>query len=46
MVQVGGDMNGHVGEKAEGFDGVHGGRGFGSHNVEGEMLLESQRHGV
>ena len=40
MVQVGGDMNGHVGEKAEGFEGVHGGRGFGSRNVEGEMLLE------
>ena len=35
-----GDMNGHVGAKAEGFEGVHGGKGFGTRNVEGEMLLE------
>ena len=35
-----GDMNGHVGEKADGFEGVHGGYGFGDRNVEGEMLLE------
>src|SRR5450432_315163 len=35
-----GDFNGHVGEKAEGFEGVHGGKGFGSRNLEGEMLLE------
>ncbi|HXJ94687.1 MAG TPA: reverse transcriptase domain-containing protein [Terriglobia bacterium] len=35
-----GDMNGHVGENAQGFEGVHGGNGFGERNVEGEMLLE------
>ena len=35
-----GDFNGHVGKDIEGFDGVHGGMGFGSRNVEGEMLLE------
>ena len=34
-----GDLNGHVAEK-DGFDDVHGGYGFGSRNVEGEMLLE------
>jgi hypothetical protein len=35
-----GDMNGHVGERVDGFEGVHGGYGYGNRNVEGEMLLE------
>ena len=35
-----GDTNGHVGAKADGFEGVHGGKGFGIRNAEGEMLLE------
>ena len=35
-----GDMYGHDGEKADGFEGVHAGYGFGDRNVEGEMLLE------
>jgi hypothetical protein len=35
-----GDLNGHVGADVDGFEGVHGGYGFGSRNVEGEMLLE------
>jgi len=35
-----GDLNGHVGAEADGFEGVHGGKGFGVRNVEGEMLLE------
>ena len=38
-----GDMNGHVGARADGFEGVqsvHGGKGFGTENAEGEMLLE------
>ena len=35
-----GDMNGHVGAGADGFEGVHGGKGFGIRNAEGEMLLE------
>ena len=35
-----GDLNGHVGAEADGFEGVHGGNGFGARNVEGEMLLE------
>ena len=33
-------MNGHVGEKVDGFEGVHGGKGYGVRNMEGEMLLE------
>lgn len=39
-VFVGGDLNGHVGREADGFEGVHGGNGFGKRNKEGEMLLE------
>ena len=39
-VVVGGDLNGHVGERADGFEGVHGNKGFGSRNIEGEMILE------
>jgi hypothetical protein len=35
-----GDMNGHVGQNAEGFEEVHGGNGYGDRNLEGEMLLE------
>ena len=37
---IGGDFNCHVGSDAEGYEGVHGGHGFGQRNVEGEMLLE------
>ena len=33
-------MNGHVGRGADGFEGVHGGKGCGIKNAEGEMLLE------
>ena len=40
MTVICGDFNGHVGEKVEGYVGVHGGKGFGSRNAEGEMLLE------
>ena len=36
-----GDMNGLVGAGADGFEGVHGGKGFGIRNAEGDMLLES-----
>ena len=34
-----GDMNGQVGAEVDGFEGVHGGYGFGR-NVYGEMLLK------
>ena len=37
---IGGDLNGHVEAGVEGFEGVHGGFGFGKINVEGEMILE------
>src|SRR6267154_1811727 len=40
FVVIGGDMNGHVGAKADGYEGVHGGKGYGERNTEGEMLLE------
>lgn len=35
-----GDFNGHVGKRFDGFEGVHGGNGFGERNLEGRMLLE------
>ena len=35
-----GDFNGHVGQSIDGFEGVHGGSGFGARNLEGEVLLE------
>jgi hypothetical protein len=36
---IGGDLNGHVGSTRVGFDGVHGGFGYGSRNQEGECIL-------
>ena len=36
-----GDLNGHVGSEIDGFEGVHGGFGFGKQKVEGEMILET-----
>ena len=39
-LMVCGDMNGHVGAKVDGFEGIHGGYGYGVRNTEGEMLLE------
>src|SRR2546425_5046147 len=29
-----------MGEKVDGYEGVHGGKGYGVRNTEGEMLLE------
>src|SRR6267154_1283405 len=40
FVVIGGDMNGHVGAKSDGYEGVHGGKGYDERNTEGEMLLE------
>ena len=37
---MGGDLNGHVGELAEGYEGVHVGSGFGVRNTEGVRILE------
>jgi hypothetical protein len=36
---IGGDLNEHVGATRVGFDGVHGGFGYGSRNQEGEGIL-------
>jgi hypothetical protein len=36
---IGGDLNGHVGSTRVGFDGVHGGFGYGCRNQEGESIL-------
>ena len=36
-----GDLNGHVGSEMDGFEGVHGGFGFGKQTVEGEMILKT-----
>jgi hypothetical protein len=38
---IGRDLNGHVGSTRVGFDGVHGGIGYGSRNQEGEGLSPS-----
>ena len=40
VVLLGGDFNGHVGKSADGFEGVHGGHGYGARNREGERILE------
>ena len=35
-----GDFNAHIGKEANGFEGVHGGQGYGSRNNEGLKMLE------
>ena len=37
-----GDLNGHVSRDVDGYEGVHGGNGFGDCNAEGEVILCSQ----
>jgi len=37
---MGADMNGHVGTDINGYEGVHGGHGYGMRNEEGERFLE------
>ena len=34
------DFNGHAGKAPEDFNGVHDGRGFGSHNADGRRILD------
>ena len=34
------DMNGHVGSSNAGYDGTHGGFGYGSRNDDGSRILE------
>lgn len=40
MLYLGGDFNGHIGARAEGYVGIHGGFGFGTRNEGGKDLLE------
>jgi len=40
MVVLAGDMNGHVGSNSAGYDGMHGGYGFGDRNADGSRILE------
>ena len=40
LLLVGGDLNGHVGNSANGFEGVHGGFGYGARNNDGVRILE------
>ena len=40
LIIVGGDLNGHIGTNVDGYDGVHGGYGFGERNADGERKLE------
>ena len=37
---IGGDLNGHVGTTNIGFEGVHGGFGYGDRNQEGKDILD------
>ena len=39
MVALAGDMNGHVGSNSAGYDGMHGGYGFGDRNADGSRIL-------
>ncbi|XP_066947074.1 uncharacterized protein [Macrobrachium rosenbergii] len=40
LLVLSGDMDAHVGESSDGFEGIHEGRGFGRRNQEGNRLLE------
>ena len=39
-IMLGGDLNWHVGKESDGYEGVHGGQGYGMRNAEGERILE------
>ena len=39
MVVLMGYMNGHVGSNSVGYDGTHGGYGFGDTNADGSRML-------
>ena len=41
LLFVAGDFNGHIGNTKGGYEGVHGGFGFGVRNVEGDRILEA-----
>lgn len=47
MFFLGADLNGHVGRLANGYEGVHGGHGFGERNNEGLRILDfADAHGL
>ena len=39
-IYIGGDFNGHVGKKRDGYEMVHGGYGFGDRNEAGVSILD------
>ena len=39
-VIISGDFNGHIGRNPDGFEGIHGGYGYGQRNPEGDRILE------
>ena len=40
MVVFAGDINGHIGSSNVGYDGTHGGFGYGSRNTDSSRILE------
>jgi len=40
MVVFAADMNGHIGSRNVGYEGTHGGFGYGSRNADGSRILE------
>jgi len=44
IVVLAGDMNGHVGSSDVGYDGTHGGFGYGDRNADGSRILEFAVH--
>jgi len=40
MAVLAGDMNGHVGSNCVGYDGTHGGYGFGDRDADGSRILD------
>ncbi|KAK6748666.1 hypothetical protein RB195_001339 [Necator americanus] len=40
VLLIGGDFNGHVGSRKDGFESCHGGYGFGARNDDGLRMLE------
>ena len=37
---LGADLNSHVGSTSEGYEMIHGGKGYGTRNEEGERMPE------
>ncbi|KAL6527996.1 hypothetical protein OROHE_014946 [Orobanche hederae] len=40
FIALGGDFNGHIGDRVDGYHNVHGGFGYGVRNGGGSVLLE------